>query len=96
MHSYHFTGLIDIAVGGDTHNPHVIAVTADGTMFGWGYGYAGLNYTNSRVLAPTPIQLNMAGIKIAKVSCGCNHNLALSETGQVINVIYISLMIVGT
>ena len=79
-------GLIDIAVGG---SPHVIALTADGAMFGWGYngnGEAGLNHTNSPVLAPTPIQLNMAGIRITKVSCGCDHTLALSETGQVRNI----------
>ena len=75
--------LVDIAVGG---GPHVIAVTSDGTMFGWGYngyGHAGLNHSNSQVLAPAPIQLNLAGDRITKVSCGGSHCLALSQAGQV-------------
>ena len=82
-----FTGLIDIAVGGSSSSPYVIAVTADGTMFGWGSNVHGeVGHTNSPVLAPTPIQLSgMAGIRITKVSCGWLHNLALSEAGQVMN-----------
>ena len=85
MHGLYFSAdIVDIAVGG---NPHVIAVTSDGTMFGWGYnghGNAGLNHSNSPVLAPALIQLTMAGVRITKVSCGHYHSLALSQAGQVL------------
>ena len=81
---FFFAGIVDIAVGGSSH---VIAVTSDGTMFGWGYngnGEVGLNHINSPVLAPAPIQLSMAGDRITKVSCGADHSLAMSQAGKVL------------
>ena len=71
-------------------NQNVIAFTEKGAVYSWGFnsnGSLGLqNNNNSPILAPSPIQNGLAGVRITQVSCGYLFSLALSNNGEVSDV----------
>ena len=65
----------------------IIAVTDDGAVYSWGYnsnGCLGLQNSSSSVVAPSPIQNGLEGVRITNVSCGHQFSLALSDNGEVV------------
>ena len=65
----------------------IIAVTDDGAVYSWGNnsnGCLGLQNSSSSVVAPSPIQNGLEGVRITHVSCGKEFSLALSDNGEVV------------
>ncbi|XP_003383757.1 PREDICTED: RCC1 and BTB domain-containing protein 1-like [Amphimedon queenslandica] len=72
-----------IAYGSD---PHVLALTEDGTIYAWGangYGQLGRGSTSVHSNLPKPVNHALGGVIVSKVACGGFHSLALSNKGDV-------------
>lgn len=72
-----------IAYGSD---PHVLALTDDGTIYAWGangYGQLGRGSTSVHSNLPKPVNHALGGVTVSKVACGGFHSLALSNKGDV-------------
>ncbi|XP_018311637.1 RCC1 and BTB domain-containing protein 1 [Mycetomoellerius zeteki] len=70
--------------------PHVLALTVGGEIYSWGYNLYGQvgNSWNESITTPAlvniPIQEGDQGPKrIVDIACGCNHSIALTESGEV-------------
>jgi hypothetical protein len=79
----HFGGAPIAAVA--CGNAHTLAVTRDGTLYGWGsggYGAAGLGHTDDAV-TPQPVVGALAGARVVRTAAGMSSSCALVEDGHV-------------
>ena len=75
--------ITSIAYGSD---PHVLALTKDGSVYGWGangYGQIGSGSTSVHSNSPKLINHALGGVTVSKIACGGFHSLALSDKGDV-------------
>ena len=62
---------------------HSLAITADGSVWSWGWGAFGLGHGNLQAqLLPKKVEA-FAGLRVVAVSAGCLHSLALTADGAV-------------
>ncbi|KAK7584104.1 hypothetical protein V9T40_005067 [Parthenolecanium corni] len=64
---------------------HCLLLNIDGEVFSWGkntYGQLGIN-SKKRVATPTKIKRQLAGKRIAKISCGSYFSAAVLDSGEV-------------
>jgi alpha-tubulin suppressor-like RCC1 family protein len=64
---------------------HILALTQDGELFGWGYnriGQVGNGQNKTNEWSPVEIK-HHSNIKFVMISCGYHHSLALSSNGKV-------------
>ena len=72
--------VVAVSAGGE----HSIALTADGSIWSWGWGTYGMlgHGDQQRQLLPKKVEA-LAGQHVVAVSAGLNHNLALTANGAV-------------
>ncbi|CAI7994404.1 RCC1 and BTB domain-containing protein 2 [Geodia barretti] len=78
-------GIVHLAYGS---GPHVVALTSSGDIYSWGhngYGQLGLgaSVTTGQGTIPRKLSGSFSGVKIASVSCGGHHTVAVTASGEV-------------
>src|SRR5262249_37787134 len=78
--------IVAIAAG----DKHSLALTVDSTVFAWGINSTGQLGNDTTVDSPSPVSVLIASDtnttvpldQVVSISVGCNHNLALTATGE--------------
>jgi alpha-tubulin suppressor-like RCC1 family protein len=78
------SGLSDVTAiaAGSAQGDHSLALRTDGTVWAWGYNYAGQLGNGTTTNSPTPVQVS--GLSdVTAIAAGFNHSLALRTDGTV-------------
>ena len=72
----------------------MIALTTNGELYSWGhngYGQLGLgaSVTTGQGMIPRRLSGSFSGVKIISVACGGHHTVAVTASGEVIQIIHV-------